>query len=94
MIIRGTAISVATFGEYLHFVSGDTSWLDDECGSVDYSGWYGRIGRHIIMVDGQGNQWGPETFATETEAAAAFETIRDNVDYSDDRPEGYWYGSI
>lgn len=49
--------NVATMTDYLHTKSLDTSWLDDECGSVDESGWFGQIGRWVISVSTYGQRY-------------------------------------
>lgn len=65
--------------EYLHEKSLDTSWLDDECGSVDESGWFGRIGRHIISVSTVGFRY-HSAFPTVAQAESEMDRLHRECD--------------
>lgn len=69
---------------YVHkFDSPFTAWLydqsgngclDDETGSVEWSGWYGRMGRRVLVEDSQGFV-SSTRFATETAAQECLDAI-------------------
>ena len=40
--------------EALRELSMDTSWLDDELGTVDELGWFARMGRYLLTANSQG----------------------------------------
>jgi hypothetical protein len=60
--------------EILDHLAGDFSYLDEQVGSVDEAGWYGRIGRFIVEYTDQGFFWYID-HESEPAAEAAFATI-------------------
>ena len=60
--------------EILYFLSLDHSFLDEQIGSVDEHGWFGRIGRFVVETDDQGFFYYMD-HVLEAKAEAAFARI-------------------
>lgn len=61
-----------------YLISRDGS-CDEETGSVDYHGWYGRIGRTIISENSQGFVYA-NRYSSEDEAKRAFQAVAEDYD--------------
>ena len=64
-----------TEGLYLTTLDGGA---DEECGTVDLTGWFGRIDRHILAEDSQGFV-DRTTCDTVAQAERTFDAIRERV---------------